>query len=49
MDKTTDTAQSPAHNRKIWVKPEVVDVDGSSAAIEAGPGAVTDGSADNTS
>jgi len=42
MDKVTDTAKSPANERKIWVKPEVIDVDGSAEVIEAGVGASTD-------
>ena len=42
MDKTTDAAKSPANERKTWVKPEVVDVDGSAEVIESSPGALND-------
>jgi len=40
MDKTTDTAKSPANDRKAWIKPEVVDVDGSAGVIESVTGPV---------
>ena len=49
MDKTADTTKSSANERKIWVKPEVVDVDGSAGAIESGVGAVVDGFSSSTS
>ncbi len=43
MNKATDTVKSPANERKIWVKPEVVDVDGSAGAIETSTGPASDG------
>jgi len=44
MDKTTDAAKSPANERKAWVKPEVVDVDGSAGVIESVTGPVAEAS-----
>jgi len=43
MDKTTDAAKSPANERKNWVKPEVIDVDGSPSDVEFGLGPLIEG------
>ena len=49
MDKTTNAVKSPANERKAWIKPEVVDVDGSAEGIEASAGPASEGFASSSS